>query len=144
MFKYVVEIRALVRRRAMRTLGLLAIRSLCKTQEVCVLYFTGLIAFQLLGVTYLASVISKLSQLLKFFTFSCDVLGSCNCQKWKSRFFSFPCHKIIRYTPVHLVESVENCVLCMRRYLACSSYANVMHRELAITRALRYDASARD
>ena len=30
----------------------------------------------------------------------------------------------------------------MRRYLACSSYANVMHRELAITHALRYDASA--
>ena len=47
------------------------------------------------------------------------------------------------YTPVHLVESVENCGLCMRRYLACSSYANVMHRELAITRALRYGASAR-
>ena len=48
------------------------------------------------------------------------------------------------YTPVHLVESVENCRLCMRRYLACSSYANVMHRELAITRVLRHDASARD
>ena len=45
---------------------------------------------------------------------------------------------------VHLVESVENCGLSMRRYLACSSYANVMHRELAITRALRYDVSARD
>ena len=41
-------------------------------------------------------------------------------------------------TPVHLVESVENCGLCMRRYLACSSYANVIHRELAITRALGY------
>ena len=48
------------------------------------------------------------------------------------------------YTPVHLVESVENCGLCMRRYLACSSYAKVMHQELAIMRALRYDASARD
>ena len=32
----------------------------------------------------------------------------------------------------------------MRRYLACSSYAKVMHRELAITRTLRYDASTRD
>ena len=48
------------------------------------------------------------------------------------------------YTPVHLVESVENCGLCIRRYLACRSYANVMHRELAITRALHFDASARD
>ena len=51
---------------------------------------------------------------------------------------------IRHYTPVHLVESVENCGLCMRRYLACSSCANVMHRELAITCALCYDASARD
>ena len=48
------------------------------------------------------------------------------------------------YTPVHLVESVENCGLCMRWYLVCSSYANVMHRELAIMRALRYDANVRD
>ena len=48
------------------------------------------------------------------------------------------------YTIVPFVESVENCGLCMRRYLACSSYANVMHRELAITRTLCYDASARD
>ena len=48
------------------------------------------------------------------------------------------------YTPVHLVESVENCGLYMRRYLACSSCANVMHQELTITRVLRYDASARD
>ena len=48
------------------------------------------------------------------------------------------------YTPVHLVESVENYGLCMRRYLACSSYASVMYREVAITRALRYDASTRD
>ena len=51
---------------------------------------------------------------------------------------------IAHYTPVHLVESVENCGLCMRWYLACSSYAKVMHQELAIMRALRYDASARD
>ena len=51
---------------------------------------------------------------------------------------------VIEYTPVHLVESVENCGLCMRQYLACSSYANIMHRELAITCALCYDASARD
>ena len=50
----------------------------------------------------------------------------------------------VDYNPVHLVESVENCGLCMRRYLACKSYTNVMHRELAITRVLRYDASARD
>ena len=54
------------------------------------------------------------------------------------------CCVTLFYTPVHLVESVENCKLCMRQYLACSSYANVMHRELAITRALRYDASAKD
>ena len=47
------------------------------------------------------------------------------------------------YTPVHLVESVENCGLCVRRCLACSSCANVMYRGLAITRVLRYDASAR-
>ena len=47
------------------------------------------------------------------------------------------------YTPVHLVESVENCGLCVRRRLACSSYANVMHCGLAILRALRYDTSAR-
>ena len=57
-------------------------------------------------------------------------------------------HPILRpvsYTPVHLVESVENCELCMmRRYLACSSYTNVMHRELAIMHTLRYDTSARD
>ena len=52
--------------------------------------------------------------------------------------------QFLRYTPVHLIESVVNCGLCMRWYLACSSYVNVMHRELAITRALRYDASARD
>ena len=53
--------------------------------------------------------------------------------------------ELVQYnTPVHLVESVENCGLCMRRYLVCSSYANVMHQELAITRALRYDTSARD
>ena len=51
---------------------------------------------------------------------------------------------VIYTPPVHLVESVENCGLCLRLYLACSSYANVMHRELAITSALRYDASARD
>ena len=48
------------------------------------------------------------------------------------------------YTPVHLIESVENCGLCMRRYLACSSYAFIMHRELAIKGALHYDTSARD
>ena len=41
--------------------------------------------------------------------------------------------RICNHTPVHLVESVENCGLCTRGYLSCSSYANVMHRELAIT-----------
>ena len=56
----------------------------------------------------------------------------------------FKSHSWWFYTPVHLVESVENCGMCMRWYLACSSYANVMHWELAITRALCYDASARD
>ena len=40
------------------------------------------------------------------------------------------------YTPVHLVESVKNCGLFMRRYLACSSYANVMHQELSRVREL--------
>ena len=53
-------------------------------------------------------------------------------------------HNLQCYTPVHLAESVENRGKCMRRYLACSSYAKVMHRELAIMRGLRYDASARD
>ena len=48
------------------------------------------------------------------------------------------------YAPVYLVKSVENFGMCMRRYLACSSYANVMHQELAITRTLHYDASGRD
>ena len=33
---------------------------------------------------------------------------------------------ILIYTPVHLVESVENCGLCMGWHLACSSYANVI------------------
>ena len=50
----------------------------------------------------------------------------------------------IVYTPVHLIESVENCGLCMRRYLACSSYVNVMYQELAITHPLHYDASVSD
>ena len=45
------------------------------------------------------------------------------------------------YTPVHLVESVENCGLCMRHFLASSSYAHVMHCALAITRVIGYDAS---
>ena len=33
--------------------------------------------------------------------------------------------------------------LCMRRCLTCSSYTSVMHCALALTRALRYDASAK-
>lgn len=45
------------------------------------------------------------------------------------------------YTDVHLIESIENCGLCMRRYIACSSHANVMHRKLTNTCTLRYDAS---
>ena len=64
---------------------------------------------------------------------------------WASPTLHLPLvEKGLTYTLVHLVESVENCGLCMRRYLACSSYANVIHRELAITRALHYDASTRD
>ena len=47
------------------------------------------------------------------------------------------------YTSFHLVESVENCGLCMRQCLAFSSYAQVMHCALAITRALDYDASVK-
>ena len=47
------------------------------------------------------------------------------------------------YTPVLLVESVENCGLCMRQCLASSSYAHVMHCALAITRAVGYDASVK-
>ena len=37
------------------------------------------------------------------------------------------------YTPVHLVESVENYALCMRRCLLCSSNMNVTHCALAFT-----------
>ena len=43
-------------------------------------------------------------------------------------------------TPVYLVQLVGNCVLCMRRYLACSSYTQVMHCVL-IMHTLCYDAS---
>ena len=47
----------------------------------------------------------------------------------------------ISYTSVHLVKSVENCALCIRGCLACSSYMNVMHYALVITRTLCYGAS---
>ena len=47
------------------------------------------------------------------------------------------------YTPFHLVESVENCWLCMRQCLAFSSYTQVMHCALAITLAVEYDASVK-
>ena len=44
------------------------------------------------------------------------------------------CHRY--YTPVHLIKSVRNCQLCMRRCLAFSSYSHVMHCPLVITRVL--------
>ena len=44
------------------------------------------------------------------------------------------------YTPVHLIESVENYALCMGRYLACCSNMSVTHSALAFTRANRTDA----
>ena len=47
------------------------------------------------------------------------------------------------YTPVHLVESVENYALCMRQCLLCSSNMSVAHSELAFTHANRTDASAK-
>ena len=47
------------------------------------------------------------------------------------------------YTPVHLVESVENCGLCMRQCLASSSYAHVMHCALAIRHEIGKDASVK-
>ena len=47
------------------------------------------------------------------------------------------------YTPVHLVESVENCGLCMRWCFECSSYTNVTLCALALTRAICCDASAK-
>ena len=47
------------------------------------------------------------------------------------------------YTPVHLVESVENYALCMRRCLLCSSNVSIRHSALAFTRANRTDASAK-
>ena len=36
------------------------------------------------------------------------------------------------YAPVHHVESVENCGLCMRWCFACSSYTNIMDFALVI------------
>ena len=50
---------------------------------------------------------------------------------------------IHNYTPVHLIESVENWGLCMRQCLASSSYVHVMHFVLAITRAIGQDASVK-
>ena len=88
---------------------------------------------------FLQTMVNQLSG-----TKGCDM--ECNLPKYKenSVFKKSLKDEFISYTPVHLVESVENCGLCTRRYLARRSYANVMHRELAITRALRYDVSARD
>ena len=79
-------------------------------------------------------------------------MSTCNliCHMWKSIFqiqqigsqSSAPkCET--EHTPVHLIESVENCGLCMRRCLAFSSYAQVMHCALGIMRALDYDASVK-
>ena len=48
------------------------------------------------------------------------------------------------YTPVHLVESVENYELCMRRCLLCSSNKSVTHSTIAFTRVNRSDAIAND
>ena len=51
--------------------------------------------------------------------------------------------KIWIYTPVHLIESVENYSLCMRRCLLCSSIMSVTHSALAFMHANRTDASAK-
>ena len=50
---------------------------------------------------------------------------------------SIACHRksMVYYTPIYLVESVENGGLCVRRCLACSSYANVMYRVTAACNA---------
>ena len=51
-----------------------------------------------------------------------------------------------RYTPVHLVESVENyaCTeLCMRRCFLCCSNMSVTHSALAFTHVNHTDASAK-
>ena len=47
------------------------------------------------------------------------------------------------FTPVHLVESVENYALCMRRCLLRKSNISVTYSALAFTRANRADASAK-
>ena len=47
---------------------------------------------------------------------------------------------ISAYTPVHLVESVGNCELCMRWCPAFSSYTHAMHCELVIMHELVNDA----
>ena len=46
-------------------------------------------------------------------------------------------------TPVHLVESVENCGLQKRWCIACSSYMNVTHCALGVTRTVCHDARAK-
>ena len=47
------------------------------------------------------------------------------------------------YTPVHLIESVENCWLCMRQCLKSSTYSHVIHCALAITQAIGNNASVK-
>ena len=51
--------------------------------------------------------------------------------------------KPLPYIPVHLVESVENYALCMRRCPLCSSNLSVTHNALAFTRANRTNAGAK-
>ena len=54
---------------------------------------------------------------------------------WIANMNFFWIYSLWNYTPVHLIESVENCGWC----LACSSYTNAMHCALATMRALPYD-----
>ena len=68
-------------------------------------------------------------------------------KRWLQGIFDPPSYIIlfqtIHYSPVHLVESVGYCGLCIRQCLAWISYAHVMYCELVITRSLCYDASAK-